>query len=150
MAGALLKYNGQALQTPSGAYGINNLVPENIKENENVGGIVGTYAGKILKFGSLSRKVTSNTKTLILTLLGKPMMLYGYATDRRNSPFIDDVFMSNSNNANSGNVVSKGPASYAVGGYWSWNETTKQITIWFDAYSFSMNITYDFSYCYYE
>ena len=45
MAGALLKYNGQALQTPSGAYGINNLVPENIKSGVNIGGVVGNYTG---------------------------------------------------------------------------------------------------------
>lgn len=46
MAGALLKYNGQALQTPSGAYGINNLVPENVKSGVNIGGVVGNYSGK--------------------------------------------------------------------------------------------------------
>lgn len=48
MAGALLKYNGQALQTPSGAYGINNLVPENVKSGVNIGGVVGNYSGEAI------------------------------------------------------------------------------------------------------
>ena len=43
MAGALLNYNNQALTTPAGVYGINNLVPENIKSGVNIGGVVGTY-----------------------------------------------------------------------------------------------------------
>ena len=63
MAGALLKYNGSSLQTPSGAMGINNLVPENVKSGVNIGGVVGTLASAI--FGSTS--VSANTQTLTIT-----------------------------------------------------------------------------------
>ena len=45
MAGAILNYNNQAIGTPSGVYGINNLTPENIKNGVNIGGVVGSYQG---------------------------------------------------------------------------------------------------------
>ena len=46
MAGAILNYNNQAIGTPSGVYGINNLTPENIKNGVNIGGVVGSFNGE--------------------------------------------------------------------------------------------------------
>ena len=77
MSGSLLKYNGNLLKTPTGAYGIKNLVPENVKSGVNIGGVVGTAPGpsepvtgqKILYSASNTLKITGLTKepsTIIL------------------------------------------------------------------------------------
>lgn len=43
--GTILQYNGRGIGTPSGAYAIENLTPENIKNGVNIGGVVGTFVG---------------------------------------------------------------------------------------------------------
>lgn len=59
MAGALLNYNGQALMTQTGAYGINNLIPENIKSGVQIGGITGTFDGGELIGGIIDNTLTT-------------------------------------------------------------------------------------------
>lgn len=59
MAGALANYNGSALMTPTGAYGINNLTPENIKSGVQIGGITGTYKDEETVGAIFNRTISS-------------------------------------------------------------------------------------------
>jgi len=62
MPGAIFQDNNRALITPSGAYGVDNLVPENIKSGVNIGGIVGAMEGPI---GDLSEYTWSQIYQIV-------------------------------------------------------------------------------------
>lgn len=67
MSGALLKHNGNLLQTPTGAYGIKNLVPENVKSGVNIGGVVGNYTGEGKTVLSTSVTLTNSAKSITIS-----------------------------------------------------------------------------------
>lgn len=136
MAGSILQYNNQALVTPSGAYGIDNLTPDNIKKNVNIGGIVGTYeAQPALGTKSITSNGTYNASSD--GLQGYSQVSVNVDTDSAVAPYVDGTVTTFNNPA----VTSIKEFAFFVNPDWSTTNLTS-------AYGENVTTIKEYAFCY--